>query len=170
MFLICAVQKSCFQKNTVLFGGGANPVSPTSLYIFGLTRSGSPKSFLFKQKLKTTTTTEISTTTTTPIGVFWFENFYVEILFRAMFLFSSFRDLSTKVICKAATDLRKFQRKLTRRTIFMLMKRHTRLWTENCIFLEDDMMAQRYFSICLRFRKTAKLLLEIINQKRLKIK
>ena len=43
MFSICAVQKSCFQKNTVLFGGGANPVSPTSLYIFGLTRSGSPK-------------------------------------------------------------------------------------------------------------------------------
>ena len=120
----------------------------------------------FKQKLKTTTTTEIS-----PIEpVFWFENFFIKIFFRTMFLFSSFRILSTKVICKVATDLRKFQRRLTRRKKDMLLMRHTRLWTENYIFLEDDMMAQRYFSICLRFRKTTKLLLENMNKKSLKIK
>ena len=86
-------------------------------------------------------------------------------LFRMMFLFSSFWILSTKVICKAATDLRKFQRRLTRRTIIMLDMRHTRLWTENCIFLEDTLMIQRYFSFCLRFRKITKLLIEIINKK-----
>ncbi|CBY14281.1 unnamed protein product [Oikopleura dioica] len=44
-----------------------------------------------------------------------------------MFLFSSLRIWSTKVICKAATDLRKFQRRLTRRKIIMLVMRHTRL-------------------------------------------
>ena len=127
----------------------------------------------FKQNLKTTTTTEISTTTTQilPIEpVFWFENFFVKILFRAMFLFSSFRIMSTKVICKAATDLRKFQQRLTRRKMNMLGMRHTRLWTENCIFLEDTLIAQRYFSFCLRFRKITKLILEIINRKSLKIK
>ena len=126
----------------------------------------------FKQKLKLTTTTEISTTTTeiTSIEpVFLFENFFIKILFRAMFLFSSFRNLSTKVICKAATDLRKFQRRLTRRKI-MLVMRHTRLWTENYIFLEEHLLAQRYFSFCLRFRKITKLFIEIINQKSLKIK
>jgi len=128
--------------------------------------------FFFKQKLKTTTTTQISTTTTqiTPIEpVFWFKNFFIKILFRAMCLFSSLRDLSTKVICKAATDLRKFQRQLTRRTINMLIMRHTRLWTENCTFLEGTMMAQRYFSFCLRIRKITKLLIEILNRKSLKI-
>ena len=96
--------------------------------------------------------------------------FLLRFHFRAMFLFSFFRIMATKVICKAATDLRKFQRRLMLQAIIMLNMRQTRSWTENCIFLEDDMMAQRYFSICLRFRKTAKLLLEIINQKRLKIK
>ena len=79
--------------------------------------------------------------------------FYVKILFRAMFLFSSLRILSTKVICKAATELLKFQRRLTRRTKDMLIMRHTRLWTENCIFLEENLIQKRYFSFCLRFRK-----------------
>jgi len=53
--------------------------------------------------------------------------FFLKFKLRAMFLFLSFRIESTEVICKAATDLRKFQRRLMRRKIIMLNMRHTRL-------------------------------------------
>ena len=53
--------------------------------------------------------------------------FFLKFKLRAMFLFLSFRIESTEVICKAATDFRKFQRRLMRRKINMLNMRHTRL-------------------------------------------
>ena len=68
--------------------------------------------------------------------------FLLFLIFRATFSFSSFRILSTKVICKAATDLRKFQPPSTRRAMIMLKTRHTRWWMENCTFSEA-LMATR---------------------------
>ncbi|CBY11676.1 unnamed protein product, partial [Oikopleura dioica] len=50
----------------------------------------------------------------------FFYLFFLKFKLRALFLFLSFRIESTKVICKAATDLRKFQRQLTRREMIML--------------------------------------------------
>ena len=70
----------------------------------------------------------------------WFFYFY----FRATCLFSSFRIWSTKVICKAVTELLKFQRRFMRRKTIMLNMRHTLLWTENCTFLEDCLTTTRY--------------------------
>ena len=117
-------------------------------------KRGENMSLLFQKEnfKKTTTTAEISTTTTIttttmktpiePVILFWkLMNWF---FLRATFSFLSFRIRSKKVICKAATDLLKLMRRLTRRKTIMLIVRLSLLWKENFTFLAEIMTATRY--------------------------
>jgi hypothetical protein len=73
-----------------------------------------------------------------------FGDFILIFYFRATCLFSSFLILSTKVICKAATDLLRFLRRLTRRKTIMLDMQLSLSWKENFTYLEDCLTATRY--------------------------
>ena len=77
-----------------------------------------------------------------PVKLFSVFIFYF--YFRATCLFSSFRKISTEVICKAATEVLKFQRRLTRRKTIMLIWRHMLLWKENSTFLAEYLTTTRY--------------------------